>query len=254
MSNDAKKVGVFIDYDNIHISLEQDGKMISLEKYDIFREIGLQYGRVTMIKPFAIWDNLYLQEKAFAEVGITPVPVILKLKNATDIALVTNLLDAVYAKGIDVVVLFTGDGGYAPVVYHIIQELDRDVYVYSVSTGAHQKVYQPLKDKHILFDVEYDSSIVPLIAMEAEHAEAVRYLRSFRKLDYVTQGYYVKKLSEDHPIFSTKGKPYCSTLLDNLLSLKYCEQDYVADPVKGGQTRIVKINFAHPHVMALGLK
>jgi len=108
----TRSVVVFIDYENIHISLSKKDKQIDPNRIDIFEKTASTYGEVISIVPIAQWANYRTHEEAFAGHGINPFSVAQGVKNSSDIALVVECMIACYEKEYDIFIIFSDIGCY----------------------------------------------------------------------------------------------------------------------------------------------
>lgn len=249
-----KRVAVFIDYENVHICLKETSKMINLERFNIFREIGEKYGKVVSVKPYAVWETMYTQQKAFENVGVKTVPILNNIKNATDITLVVDCLCSAFDADMDIVVLFAGDGGYSPLVNALIDDLDKEVYLYSVVNGTKHRVYERLGDKHLYIDEELKDVIIvgEELRLEAELETIIKLLhRDLGKYPFVGRGHFFRyittqsELKEYDP--SVTGKN-----IDKLIAFKLINQKDIV--VEEKNIRIIEINYDHFIIKSLNLK
>jgi uncharacterized protein (TIGR00288 family) len=106
---DTDKIGLFIDADNAPAA--------KIDK--VLSELA-RYGVVNIRKAYGNWksQNLKPWEDALHEYAIQPVQQfdLTKGKNATDMALVIDVMDILYTKDIDVICLVSSDCDFTPLV------------------------------------------------------------------------------------------------------------------------------------------
>lgn len=106
---DREKIAVFIDADNA------PAKKIAKVLSELAR-----YGVVNIRKAYGNWKNQNLQswEDILHEYAIQPIQQfdLTKGKNATDMALVIDVMDVLYTKDIDVICLVSSDCDFTPLV------------------------------------------------------------------------------------------------------------------------------------------
>jgi uncharacterized protein (TIGR00288 family) len=106
---DKEKIAVFIDADNA--PAKKIDKMLS--------ELA-RYGVVNIRKAYGNWKNQNLKhwEEVLHEYAIQPIQQfdLTKGKNATDMALVIDVMDVLYTKDVDVVCLVSSDCDFTPLV------------------------------------------------------------------------------------------------------------------------------------------
>ena len=112
---DKEKIAVFIDADNA-----------PAKKIDKVLSELARYGVVTIRKAYGNWrsDNLKLWVEALHEFAIQPIQQfdLTKGKNATDMALVIDVMDVLYTKNIDVICLVSSDCDFTPLVTRTLAE------------------------------------------------------------------------------------------------------------------------------------
>ncbi|WP_271273635.1 NYN domain-containing protein [Aliamphritea hakodatensis] len=106
---DKEKIAVFIDADNA------PAKKID----NVLSELA-RYGVVNIRKAYGNWKSLNLKswEDILHEFAIQPIQQfdLTKGKNATDMALVIDVMDVLYTKDIDVICLVSSDCDFTPLV------------------------------------------------------------------------------------------------------------------------------------------
>lgn len=116
---DKEKIAVFIDADNA------PAKKID----NVLSELA-RYGVVNIRKAYGNWKSLNLKswEDILHEFAIQPIQQfdLTKGKNATDMALVIDVMDVLYTKDIDVICLVSSDCDFTPLV---TRSLADDKYV-----------------------------------------------------------------------------------------------------------------------------
>jgi len=113
--SDKQKIAMFIDADNAPAS-----------KIDLILTELAKYGVVNIRKAYGNWksDRLKSWEKQLHEYAIVPVQQfdLVKGKNASDIALVIDVMDVLYTKGVDVICLVSSDCDFTPLVTRALAE------------------------------------------------------------------------------------------------------------------------------------
>lgn len=112
---DKEKIALFIDADNA-----------SAKKIDsILTELG-KSGVINIRKAYGNWKNPNLKswEEVLHEFAIQPIQQfdLTKGKNATDIALVIDVMDVLYTKEIDIICLVSSDCDFTPLVTRVLAE------------------------------------------------------------------------------------------------------------------------------------
>lgn len=106
---DKEKIAVFIDADNA-----------PAKKIDKVLSELARYGVVNIRKAYGNWKNQNLKpwEDVLHEYAIQPIQQfdLTKGKNATDMALVIDVMDVIYTKDIDVICLVSSDCDFTPLV------------------------------------------------------------------------------------------------------------------------------------------
>lgn len=114
-SEGQKNIAMFIDCDNV------SAKYIE----SIFEDLS-QYGKVNIKKAYGDWKDKKLigWEKILQEYNIQPFQQFpyTQNKNATDIAIVIDAMDAIYTKKIDGIALITSDSDFTPLVTRILSD------------------------------------------------------------------------------------------------------------------------------------
>lgn len=106
---DKEKIAVFIDADNA-----------PAKKIDKVLSELARYGVVNIRKAYGNWKNQNLKawEDVLHEFAIQPIQQfdLTKGKNATDMALVIDVMDVLYTKNVDVICLVSSDCDFTPLV------------------------------------------------------------------------------------------------------------------------------------------
>ncbi|WP_296048966.1 NYN domain-containing protein [uncultured Alteromonas sp.] len=112
---DKEKIAIFIDADNAP-AVKIDTVLSELAKH----------GVVNIRKAYGNWKNQNLKtwEDLLHEYAIQPVQQfdLTKGKNATDIALVIDVMDVLYTKDVDVICLVSSDCDFTPLVTRCLAE------------------------------------------------------------------------------------------------------------------------------------
>jgi uncharacterized LabA/DUF88 family protein len=116
------QIAVFIDYDNIEISVEEAfGKNTDVDWNRIF-QYASQLGRVVLRRAYADWAEAKDKQRQLLSVGVELVHVNSKRgKNAADIRIVIDALELLYSEK-DVfthVLLVSGDGDFTELVHRL---------------------------------------------------------------------------------------------------------------------------------------
>ncbi|MBL8062322.1 MAG: NYN domain-containing protein [Anaerolineales bacterium] len=116
------QVAVFIDYDNIEISVEEAfGKNIDVDWNRIFN-YATQIGRVVMRRAYADWAEAASKQRQLLNMGVELVHVNSKRgKNAADIRIVIDALELFYneKEAFTHVLLVSGDGDFTELVHRL---------------------------------------------------------------------------------------------------------------------------------------
>lgn len=116
------QVAVFIDYDNIEISVEDAfGKSADVDWARIFQYAG-QMGRVVLRRAYADWAEAASKQRQLLSLGVELVHVNSKRgKNAADIRIVIDALELFYDEknAFTHVLLVSGDGDFTELVHRL---------------------------------------------------------------------------------------------------------------------------------------
>ncbi len=114
-NNQQKNIAMFIDCDNV------SAKYID----SIFKDLS-QYGKITIRKAYGDWSSRHLNgwENVLLDYSIQPYQqfAYTNNKNASDIAIVIDVMDSIYTKDIDIVALITSDSDFTPLVARILSD------------------------------------------------------------------------------------------------------------------------------------
>ena len=116
------QVAVFIDYDNIEISVEESfGKSADVDWNRIFNYAS-QIGRVVLRRAYADWAEAANKQRQLLNLGVELIHVNSKRgKNAADIRIVIDALELFYSKkdSFTHVLLVSGDGDFTELVHRL---------------------------------------------------------------------------------------------------------------------------------------
>lgn len=116
------QVAVFIDYDNIEISVEEAfGKNIDVDWNRIFNYAS-QIGRVVLRRAYADWAEAASKQRQLLNMGVELIHVNSKRgKNAADIRIVIDALELFYneKEAFTHVLLVSGDGDFTELVHRL---------------------------------------------------------------------------------------------------------------------------------------
>lgn len=122
MNNDTAQVAIFIDYDNIEISVTETlGKDVEVEWKRILEEAS-HIGRTVVRRAYADWAAQASAQRELLGLGIDLVHVSSKRgKNAADIRIVIDALEMMQAPNSQVthVMLVSGDGDFTELVHRL---------------------------------------------------------------------------------------------------------------------------------------
>ncbi len=108
-------IAMFIDCDNV------SSKYIE----SIFEDLS-QYGTVNIRRAYGNWKDkqLFGWENVLHEYNIKPIQqfAYTKGKNATDIAMIIDIMDILYTKDLEAIVLITSDSDFSPIVTRILSD------------------------------------------------------------------------------------------------------------------------------------
>lgn len=108
-------IAMFIDCDNV------SSKYIE----SIFDDLS-QYGTVNIRRAYGDWKDkkLYGWENILQDYNIKPIQqfAYTKGKNATDIAMIIDIMDILYTKELEAIVLITSDSDFTPIVTRILSD------------------------------------------------------------------------------------------------------------------------------------
>ena len=112
---EKQKIALFIDADNAPAS----------KINNILSELA-KYGVVNIRRAYGNWKNPVIKpwEDTLLESAIQPIQQfdLIKGKNASDIALVIDVMDVLYTKNIDVICLVSSDCDFTPIATRAVQE------------------------------------------------------------------------------------------------------------------------------------
>jgi len=121
MGQDAQ-VAVFIDYDNIEISVEEAfGKIADVDWGRVLQAAG-QLGRVVLRRAYADWAEAAAKQRQLLGLGVELIHVNSKRgKNAADIRIVIDALELFYSdkNAFTHLVLVSGDGDFTELVHRL---------------------------------------------------------------------------------------------------------------------------------------
>ncbi|QOY53781.1 NYN domain-containing protein [Candidatus Sulfurimonas marisnigri] len=108
-------IAMFIDCDNV------SSKYIE----SIFEDLS-QYGTVNIRRAYGDWKDkkLFGWENVLQDYNIKPIQqfAYTKGKNATDIAMIIDIMDILYSKDLEAIVLITSDSDFTPIVTRILSD------------------------------------------------------------------------------------------------------------------------------------
>lgn len=114
-SQNKNNIAMFIDCDNV------SAKYIE----NIFDDLS-QYGTVNIRRAYGDWKDkkLYGWENILQDYNIKPIQqfAYTKGKNATDIAMIIDIMDILYTKELEAIVLITSDSDFTPIVTRILSD------------------------------------------------------------------------------------------------------------------------------------
>jgi len=117
------QVAVFIDYDNIEISVEEAfSKNVEVDWHRIFQYASQVGGRVILRRAYADWAEAKDKQRALLSIGVELVHVNSKRgKNAADIRIVIDALELLYSEkdAFTHVLLVSGDGDFTELVHRL---------------------------------------------------------------------------------------------------------------------------------------
>lgn len=253
MSEAMKKVGVFVDFENIHISLSKKNKEIPSSKVDIFRNAGTQYGKVEKVLPIARWSKFKEHEEALSEFGIRPYAVTRNSKNASDIALTVECMKSLYEDKLDVYVLFAGDADFLPLVNHLMDH-EKEVYLYSIQGSTSQHLLRLGSEKHFWIEEAYVGVISEEAPLDKKYSDLInciynglqhmRYQGRKQLIDFI--------VDRAKNTFGQLSKDEAGELIDAAIQLGLIDEKLIAGGQGGGgTTRSLIIRYDNPKVAGL---
>ncbi len=170
MSNDSAQVAVFIDYDNIEISVTDTlGKDTDVEWKKIL-EAASRAGRVVLRRAYADWAIYPDRQRELLGLGIDLVHVSSRRgKNAADIRIVIDALEMLYGgqSQFSHVLLVSGDGDFTELV-HRLRSAGKFVIGVGVS-GTSAEYLVNACDEFIFYDKLVDAT--PPVRRKKGHEE-----------------------------------------------------------------------------------
>jgi len=113
MKNEQQNISILIDCDNVSYKYAED----------IFNDIA-KYGTVNIRRAYGNWKDKKLigWEKLLQQYNIQPIQqfAYTQGKNATDIAMIIDIMDLLYTKDLKGVALVTSDSDFTPIVTRIL--------------------------------------------------------------------------------------------------------------------------------------
>jgi uncharacterized LabA/DUF88 family protein len=253
---ESKTVGIFIDYENVHISLEKKNLEFDPIKLETFRILAKQYGQHRRTTPVARWDGFIVHQNAFIEFGIQPLAVSGNAKNASDIALTVECMKSFYTESIDAYVIFAGDGGFIPLVNHLLNE-GKEVYLYSVKGATSEKLLR-LGDKHYWIEEQLHASLRPATVLNPKYIQVVKVVYNalyVRKMPFLSRRQLFNFIkTQGASQFGTLSDEEIGKLLDETIDFKLIYTEDQEHPDGGKPTRSVRINFDNPRVQMINLR
>lgn len=122
MDTKQPKIAMFIDCDNVSAKYTKS----------IFDDLS-QYGKINIRRAYGDWKDSRLNSwvNVLQEYNIQPYQqfAYTQNKNASDIAIVIDVMDALYTKDIDAVAIITSDSDFTPIVTRVLAD-GKSVYGY----------------------------------------------------------------------------------------------------------------------------
>lgn len=254
MSEVIKKVGVFVDFENIHISLSKKNKEIPASNVNVFQDVGIQYGEVKEVLPIAKWSNFKEHEEAFLEFGMRPYAVTRNSKNASDIALTVECMKSLYENNLDVYILFTGDADFLPLVNHLLNKR-KEVYLYSIQGSTAQHLLSLGKEKHFWIEEEFVEIIKEEAPLDKKYSDLIeciynglqrmRYQGRKQLIDFITN-------AARQRTFGQLTEDQAGELIDAAIQLGLIDEKLIAGGSgTSGTTRSLIIRYDNPKVAGL---
>lgn len=254
MSEVVKKVGVFVDFENIHISLSKKNKEIPASNVDIFKNVGIKYGKVEKVLPIAKWSNFKLHEEAFSEFGIRPYAVTRNSKNASDIALTVECMKSLYEDKLDVYVLFAGDADFLPLVNHLLDH-EKEVYLYSIQGSTSQHLLRLGKEKHFWIEEEFVEVIKEEAPLDPKYRELIHCIyNGLQRMRYQGRKQLIDFIvgPSKTRVFGQLTKDQAGDLIDAAIQLNLIDEKLIAGGQgANGTTRSLIIRYDNPKVASL---
>lgn len=115
MKNEQQNIAILIDCDNVSSKYTED----------IFNDIS-KYGTVNIRRAYGNWKDKKLigWERLIQDFNIQPIQQFsyTQGKNATDIAMIIDMMDLLYTKDLKAVALVTSDSDFTPIVTRILAD------------------------------------------------------------------------------------------------------------------------------------
>jgi len=175
--------------------------------------------------------------------------------NTPVLSLVIDCLAAGFREDVDIFVIFAGDGGYAPLVNFLIDELKKEVYVYSVKGSTQEKVYQRLKDHHLFINDTISHTFIDFTACDFD--PNVLFLvnvlnEGIIKTTVVPRRTFIQYIQQNPKFKNTEIN--CGELLDKAIQLRlvipYTKENQNGT---GHLVRALSINYDHPEIKKMGI-
>lgn len=250
------KAVILIDYENTHISLAKNELECNTDKFYLFKELGAPYGDEIEVYPIAKWDNFIFQQKAFEEFGIATIPVFSTAKNSSDIKLTVECMRLAYEDNVDTFIILTGDGGYLPLINHLIDKLKKHVILYSVKGSTNGELIKRLGDKHQWIEEALKDYLQPLTKINPLYYEVVRAVHFGLKkgMSYISRGQLFKFIQSSDKVFGNLTDEEIGKLIDNTIFCRLIYEVQSPHPSKEGITiREIKINYDSIWIKCLNL-
>jgi uncharacterized protein (TIGR00288 family) len=246
-----KTVAIFVDYENIHISLEKQDKEFDPSKMGFFRDICKEYGELKKVVPVAYWPKFKGHEDALIEFGFQPFSVPKSKKNASDITLTVECMKSCFEDDCDTYIIFSGDGDFLPLINHLLNN-GKEVYLYSVKGSTQQDVLIRLgKNKHFWIEEELSEYLREVAALSNNQINIIRSIYfGLKKMGFQSRGQLFRFVQKAKETYGELSDNEIGLLIDECIHFDLISEKEIPSGPKG-KTRSLVINYQHPKVQKL---
>jgi uncharacterized LabA/DUF88 family protein len=177
-----KRVAVFIDYESLFFGLvdQHRTKPFEIGAVDQISQLASEYGHITKIDAFADFEDNEDLKKEMTRLrskGINPHHVSrIKEKSYTDFVMLDWIYRTVFEDSINIFVVVTGDGHFAPCLGYIHNRLGREVIVLGVQGTVSSQLFDAASRVIQLPLLSTDGSVIGKASTEETVTGLIRFL------------------------------------------------------------------------------